>query len=125
MGQVSRQKNLTGNTTIRRRLFFLLYILLIPILSVQLLIYRDRIKDLSNSALRSNMEVARAAATSAYSFVQNIALYQRGISFLLISRNSLKVDPISGGISNLILTVDGNVRLQSIVGRVQPKLPEK
>ena len=78
--------------SVRGRLFLLLIIVLVPVVLVQILIYRDRLNTRRDSELRSNMEVARTTAKAFEDFIQYIIIQERGIAFSLTSFHALESD---------------------------------
>jgi hypothetical protein len=73
--------------SIRGRLFLLLVLVLVPILGVQFLLYRDRIQDHRTMEIRSNLEMARAVSEYFDHFTLRVARQGQAIGSSLLSLN--------------------------------------
>jgi signal transduction histidine kinase/ActR/RegA family two-component response regulator len=88
-----RNKLLSSLNTIRGRLFLLLATVLLPILLVQALIYKDRFELRREDELRANMDVARGVCMAFGQFVDDV-LHQEQVIGMSIASNQLSRENI-------------------------------
>ena len=72
--------------TIQGRLSCLLLILLIPILLIEIVIYRDRFQERRSEELQANLELARATAKTFDAYVQNILGVELAVGLAITAR---------------------------------------
>ncbi len=81
-------------STIRRRLALLLLAILVPILIVQVIIYRDRLETHRRVQLNANLEMARTVAETFHLLVDAILNQELSIGLALSSLDSLASEDI-------------------------------